>query len=260
MANVVAIKKDQHQNLKLAEKRTLSHIENQHIAPISAGEYAKASSNFPVVFVKEPDATRYRSVVMLGLEAGENLFYRDAKWQGLYMPQSLTVSPFSIGLDPEIENTLTTCIDIDSPLVGEDKELPLYDDEGSETEMYKSVQQSLGRIYDNEVMTDKFINELVAKELLFELELRLQDSQGQTKKLVGIYTINEKKLSSLDDETVLDFHKRGLFIPIHAMLSSLSQVNRLCKMRNEYTEQKLTNVQIAPAQKEKSEAAETATA
>ena len=44
MANVVAIKKDKHQALKLAEKRTLSHIENQHIAPISALEYAHAST------------------------------------------------------------------------------------------------------------------------------------------------------------------------------------------------------------------------
>jgi hypothetical protein len=258
MANVVAIKKAKHQALKLAEKRTLSHIDNQHIAPISAFEYAQASTAFPVVFVKDPDSSRYRSVVMLGLEASENLYYRDNKWQGLYMPISLTVSPFSIGLDPDVENTLTTCINMDSPLVGEDKELPLYDDEGNETEMYKGIQKSLARLYDNEVMTERFITELLANDLLQELELRIQTSQGQAKKLVGIYTINEEKLSKLDDAIVLDFHKRGLFIPIHAMLSSLNQVNRLFQMRNEYSDQKLASVKITPVEAIKETEAEAA--
>jgi hypothetical protein len=258
MANIVPVKKDKHQKLKLAEKRTLSHINNHHIVPISIGEYVQASASFPIVFVKDPGTEQYRSVVMLGLEASENLFYRDEKWQGLYMPQSLTVSPFTLGIDPEVETiepTLTTCIDLDSPLVGEDKELPLYDDEGNESELYNAVKQSLARIYENEKMTDRFIKELKANDLILELELRIQTSQGQTKKLVGIYTINDKKLATLDDETVLDYHKRGLFMPIHAMLSSLAQVNRLFQIRNEFTEQKLTSVQIAPAQQEALEAA-----
>ena len=56
---------------------------------------------------------------------------------------------------------------------------------------------------------------------------------------------------------MLDYHKRGLFVPIHAMLNSLNQVNRLFQIRNEHTEQKLTGVQITPAQKEKAEAANT---
>ena len=39
MANITPIKKETHQNIKIAAKRDLSHVENQHIAPITAPEY-----------------------------------------------------------------------------------------------------------------------------------------------------------------------------------------------------------------------------
>lgn len=250
MANIVAVKKDQHQKLKLSQQRDLSHVAGQHIAPVTATEFAKAASNFPVVIIKEPETNRYRSVVMLGLQSGENLFLKDKEWTGLFMPQSIGMVPFMLGLDPDKENTLTVCIDLDSPFVGEDKDVALFDDNGEESEVLKNVQESLGKLYDNEVMTDKFIKELVDNDLLQELELNINASNGDNKKLVGIYTVNEEKLIALSDDKVLDFHKRGLFIPLHAMLGSLAQVNRLIKARNEISDVKINGIQIKPVNAE----------
>ncbi len=250
MANIVAIKKEQHQKLKLANKRNLKHVAGQHIIPVTAAEFAKAASSFPVVIVKDPGSERYRSVAMLGLEAGENLFFTDDKWMGLYIPQSIGMAPFMLGVDPDKEKTLTACIDLDSEFVGEDKDLALFDDKGEETEVLKNVQKSLGRIYENERMTEQFIKELVDNDLLQELELNINVVSGENKKLVGIFTINEEKIAKLADDKVLDFHKRGLFVPIHAMLGSLSQVNRLVQLRNESSEAKITGIQIAPVKAE----------
>jgi hypothetical protein len=140
--------------------------------------------------------------------------------------------PFALGLDPEKENTLTTCIDLDSSFVGEGKENALFDAEGKETEFLKGIQESLGRLYDNEVMTEKFIKELTENDLLQELELKVNFNSGNNKKLVGLFGIDEQKLQDLSDEKVIDFHKRGLFIPIHAMLGSIGQINRLAQLRN----------------------------
>ena len=246
MANIVPIKKAQHQNLKLSEKRNLAHVAEQHIAPVTATEFSKAASSFPIVLIKEPEKDRYRSVVMLGLQAGENLFYKNEEWLGLYIPQSIVMAPFMLGVDPDKEKTLTACIDLDSPFVGEDKDLPLFDEKGEETELLKNVQQSLGRLYENEVMTDKFIKELLANELLQELELNIKIDNGENKKLVGIYTVNEEKLAGLSEDKVLDFHKRGLFVPIYSMLGSLSQVNRLVKQRNDSSGDKVSGIQIIP--------------
>lgn len=246
MANIVAIKKEQHQKLKLASKRSLKQVSGQHIIPVTAAEFAQAASSFPVVIVKDPDSDRYRSVAMLGLESAENLYFKDDKWLGLYVPQSIGMAPFMLGVDPDKEKTLTACVDLDSEFIGEDKDLALFDDKGEETEVLKSVQQTLGRMFDNERMTEKFIKELLDNDLLQELELKISGASGENKKLVGIFTVNEEKIANLADDKVLDFHKRGLFVPIHAMLGSLTQVNRLIQLRNDSSDAKISGIKITP--------------
>jgi len=245
MANVVPVRKDQHQNLKVATTRGLEHIAKQHIAPITAREYSKAGNSFPIFLVKQPEDTRYRSIVMLGLEAGENLYYTEERWNGIYLPQGVSMIPFGLGIDPDKEKTLTTYIDMDNKYVGEDKENALFDADGNESEFYKNVQNSLGRLYESETMTEKLMEELAENDLLQELELHISFSTGENKKLVGLYGIDEKKLHELSEAKVLDFHKRGLFIPIHAMLGSVGQINRLAQLRNlTDNKQKVTGIQI----------------
>ena len=230
--NIVAIKKEQHQNLKVANQRDLSHVANQHIAPINVREFSQASTSYPIVLIKDPDSERYRTVVMLGLEAGENLYHEENKWQAIYIPHSISMVPFSLGLDPEKEKTLTACIDLDSAFVGEDKEQALFDAEGNDTEYFKGIQEQLGRLYDNEVANENFVKILLENDLLQELELNVAFNNEDKKKLVGIYGINEEKLQGLNDEKALEFYKSGLFMPIHAMLASAGQVNRLAQLRN----------------------------
>lgn len=246
MANIVPVRKEQHQKLKLATTRNISHVAGQHIIPVSAAEYAQSSASFPIVFVKNPDSERFRSVAMLGLEAGENLFLQDGKWIALSMPQSISMVPFSLGIDPDKENTLTACVDLDSEFVGEDKDLALFEEDGKESEVFANVQQALGRLFDNERMTENFIKELQENDLLQELELNIALTTGEKKKLVGIFTINEEKIKNLSDDKVLDFHKRGLFVPIYSMLGSLAQVNHLVQLRNRVSENKVTGVQVVP--------------
>ena len=240
------VKKEKHQNLKVASQRTLAHVAGQHIIPLVAQEFAQAATSFPVVVVKDPEVEQYRCVAMLGLESGENLFYSDDKWSAVYVPQSISMVPFGIGLDSEKENTLTTCLDVESSFVGEDKDQAIFDADGNETDFYKNVQQTLGRHYENEVMTEKFVKELLDNDLLVELELNVGLSSGENKKLVGIFGIDEKKLQALSDDKILDFHKRGLFVPIHSMLGSIGQINRLAQQRNlSGAEVKVNNIQFS---------------
>ena len=135
---------------------------------------------------------------------------------------------------------------MDSEFVSEEKDLPLFEDDGKESEVLLNAQQALGRLYDNERMTEKFIKELQDNDLLQELELKIALSTEENKKLVGIFTINEEKLKKLSDDKVLDFHKRGLFVPIYSMLGSISQINRLVQLRNQSSKIKVTGVQITP--------------
>ena len=200
MANITPIKKETHQNIKIAAQRDLSNVSNQHLAPIAAAEFSQAATSYPIVLVKDQGSERYRTVVMLGLEAGENLYHKKDSWQAVYIPQSISLAPFSLGLDPEKEKTLTACVDLDSKFVGEDKEHALFDAEGKDTEFFKGVQDSLGRLYDNEVMNEKFVKELLDNDLLLELSLNVNFASGESKKLVGLYSVDEKKLQALNSQ------------------------------------------------------------
>ena len=119
---------------------------------------------------------------------------------------------------------------------------------GEATDLFKSIEESLGRLYNNEVMTEKFIKELADNELLEEIELVVTLHSGEKKKIVGIYTINETKLQSLTDEQVLNFHKRGLFIPMHSMLGSVGQIHRLAQLRNATDAAKVAGIQVVPVE------------
>lgn len=244
MAKFIPVRTDQHKNLKVSERRGLEHVAKQHLVSSTAKEYSQLALNYPLFFIKENDV--YRSVALLGLEAGENLFYKDDSMDVTTLPQSIILSPFALGLDPEKENTLTACIDIESKYVGEDKDLPLFDDKGTETDVFKSVQDSLGQLYENEVMTEKYIKELVKHDLLQEFELLVNLSSGENKRLVGLYNINEAKLAALTEEQAADFHKRGLFIPLHSMMIAKGQIHRLAKLRNEKSDIKVKGIKLQP--------------
>lgn len=252
MANFAPIKKDKHQNLKVSSKRGLEHIAQQHLIGANAKEFNQLASSFPLFFIKEGDV--YRAAALLGLQAGENLYYYEDRMNALSIPQALSLSPFSLGLDDEKENTLTACINLESPYVGEDKELALFDEQGNETEVFKSVQQSLGQLYENEVMTEKFIKELAEKDLLTEFELLIDLTSGEKKRLIGLYGIDEAKLNALPDEQILDFHKRGMFVPIHSMMISLGQVNRLAQLRNQHAKDTVEALQLRPIAQEAKQA------
>jgi len=58
----------------------------------------------------------------------------------------------------------------------------------------------------------------------------------------------------LADDKVLDFHKRGLFVPIYAMLGSLSQINRLVQLRNQNNEVQVTSIKIEQLAKQEAPA------
>ncbi len=246
MTKSIAINKEQHANLKVATQRNLTHIANQNLTTITAKEYGIAANNFPIFLIKQPEETRFRSIVMFGLEEGENLFCTGDLWNATYAPQSISMTPFSLGLDPEKEKSLTTFIDIESEYVGEDKDNALFDTEGNETDYHKNIQKSLSDMYENEVMTELFINELSDNKLLQPIEIHLTYNTGKKRSLVGIYGINEKALSELSAEKLTSFHKRGMLLPIYAMISSSAQINRLVQLRNlSVAEIKIQSIQVS---------------
>ena len=60
-------------------------------------EFEHLQRDYAILFRRDPEGV-YRSIVLLGLEAGENLYLDGAVWTARYIPALLQRGPFSIGV------------------------------------------------------------------------------------------------------------------------------------------------------------------
>lgn len=96
MTRVVPLHQDQHANLKVKDVTDFSIIQNEHIIPLVVHEFVGASTDMPIVFVKDANTGHFQVVAMLGLKPKENLLLQDGKWQSVYVPSIIRHAPFRL--------------------------------------------------------------------------------------------------------------------------------------------------------------------
>jgi hypothetical protein len=216
----------------LTIKNTLDwhDISLQNQALISADEIVSSSSSYPLFFTKNSHSGNFSAIALLGLQQDNVFFNGQLSSDIAYLPKSLSILPFGLGSDPDNENQMTSCINLQSKLISRDGQTSLLNDDGADSERLTQVKQNLSAIFDAHVSTDHFITELLEHNLLMELELNVNCDNGEKQTIKGLYSINEQRLSQLTAEQKLLFIDRGYYPPIMAMLASLVQVNRMIKL------------------------------
>lgn len=228
---LVPLNKAVHLNTKINVSGSFDHVRTQHLASLCVHEISQAAAHYPVVFVKNAEADEFRLVVVLGLQAGENLFYKMGIWQESYIPLNILRYPFGAIGSNENEKGFTVCIDNTSDSVNESTGLALFNEDGSQSEYLSEMIKFLTEVITKEMMTKKFIDEMVELDLLKANAFTLTTITGEKHRIDGVYTIDEEKLKNLSDEQVLSFYKRGFFSTIYSHLTSLAQFNRLIMMK-----------------------------
>ena len=83
MSHFVALNPHQHQNLKvLPDKVTQTGSQNQTISVVLS-EFSDLIVQYPIVFTKDPESGQFVCSALLGFEKGENLYWRNNRWEGL---------------------------------------------------------------------------------------------------------------------------------------------------------------------------------
>jgi len=231
-AKLVAVDKDLHKNLKVKTSATFEHASTQHLCLVQIHEFIAASAEYPLVFVKDPDNGEFRSVAMMGLVPGENLFYSETKWQATYVPNSIQINPW--GLAPTIEDPqqLALCIDIESDMVGEAEGAALYDDKGEQTPYLKNISEFVGTLHQQAPVSITFVKYMAETNLLHPQTLSVTTGDEEKPlKIDGIYTVNTKALEEMSDEDFLELRKRNYLPVMYAHLASLGQVGKLARWK-----------------------------
>lgn len=227
---LVPITKAQHADKKIMQVEGFDFASQFHIASVMMHEFVRAAAIYPIVFLEDKEKDEFRPLVLMGLDAGENLFVgAQGKWQAAYVPAIVRRYPFALARTDK-EGQFTVCIDEGSELVSDADGKPLFDNEGEPTEVIENVKRYLGELQQMEVLTREFCRFLSEYNLFTPLNMRVRQSD-QVKNISGCYVINEERLKNLSDERFVEIRNKGYMPAIYAHLVSLAQIERLVMLK-----------------------------
>jgi SapC len=231
MAGHEVVTLEAHRDLRINTQRSSALGDAVMLCLTFPDEFRRVQNEYPIVFQLNAERDEYRAVALFGFERGENLYLKGDKWDARYVPLSMDVQPFLIGLSRE-PGAEQVHIDMASPRIGRDDGPRLFNDDGLPTAYFDSIAEKLGALHVGYQGVQDYIAALQKYELLepFLLEAQLRD--GSKHRLVGFHTINEEKLRALDGAAVGDLHKDGHLMPTFMALASLSNFAKLLERRS----------------------------
>jgi hypothetical protein len=231
---LVPVNLTRHAKTKIKQVDGFGFAGGFHIASVMMHEFARAAAIYPIVFIEDKQLDEFRPVVLLGLDANENLFVdKDGKWQSSYIPAIIRRYPFALARTDK-EGQFTVCIDEGSALVSEEEGNALFDDQGAATQVVENVKRYLGELQQMEVVTQAFCKFLTEHNMFTPLNMRVRD-KDQVKNITGCYVINEERLNNLSDDKFKEMRELRYLPAIYAQLISLAQIDRLVMLKDERT-------------------------
>ncbi|WP_340677142.1 SapC family protein [Paraglaciecola sp.] len=233
MANIQALDKNKHQHLKLVSEQLFTDIPKSHVVMVTVFELAKVAAEYPITFIKDQNTGQFHLVALLGLQPKENLFIKNAQWQGNYIPMHFKALPFVLSSHPNDSDKHVLCADLDSAQISEQNGVALFDEQGNQSELLTKKAEYVGQLMDQFSVTRNFISELINKELLSPQSLTIKPKEGEEYDLTGLYTINENSLNDLSTDAYEQLRKSGFIAPIYACLFSMSRIESLVRLKAE---------------------------
>jgi len=223
------LNRELHGALKVKPIDHFNFAKGFHLASIMVHEFARAASVYPIVFLEDKEKDEFRPVVLLGLEAGENIFVaEDGSWNASYVPAIIRRYPFALARLGEDEDQFTVCLDEKSDFVSAEEGQPLFDEQGEPTEVVENVKRYLSEMQQMEMFTQAFCH-FLAEHNLFN-PLNMQVRQGETmRNVTGCYVVNEERIYNLSDKLFLEIRDKRYLAPMFSHLTSLAQIERLSK-------------------------------
>jgi len=229
---LVPVNVERHAKTKIKQVEGFHFADGFHIASIMMHEFARAAAIYPIVFIEDKQQDAFRPVVLLGLDADENLFVdKTGKWQASYVPAIIRRYPFALARTDK-EGQFTVCIDEGSPLVNEEEGNALFDENGAPTAVVENVKRYLGELQQMDAISQAFCRFLSEHNMFSPLNMKVRDD-NRVKNITGCYVINEDRLNNLSDDRFNEMRTKRYLPAIYAQLISLGQVDRLIMLKDE---------------------------
>ena len=228
MVNLQAIAKTEFANKSWQRNPNFLFSAKDAVCPLSSSEIPRAMMGMPLAFLCANG--EYSLVAILGLEQGAN-FFIDAtgQWLGNYIPAAYRGYPFVLARNETEEEQLVLCIDKDSGLLNEDDSgEPFFDKNGEPTPTITELIEFLSDLRKGLQASALICKTLLEHELFKPWELQFELEDG-TKRIEGLFCIDEAALNKLSDKAFVELRLSGAFPLIYCQLLSMQRISDLTR-------------------------------
>lgn len=241
MVKPVLLSNETHNDVKIITDRSAEYGDGVHVVPVLATEISGLALDYPVCFIKDPETGQFQLNVLLGFDAGENLYLDDAGWSSTYIPVHIRRQPFLVGFAASNENEAASSamisLDMDSRRISKDRGEALFNVDGSKTPFLEGIEQLLGDVLRGDEASRFFIKTLAEADLIEPVKLEVEFEDHQKKTYEGVYTISDVKLSGLKGTLLENLNANGMLQICHQMIGSMGHVRKLVRWKNSKLEQ-----------------------
>jgi hypothetical protein len=226
---------DQHRSVAVDTRACLEYGDLVNRAIALSAEFNELHREYPLLLRKTDEAPGFVAHAILGFEKDENLFVEGDRWTSTFLPATLACGPFSLGYirSENGENApagIKIMIDDQHPRLRPDGQ-PVFLPLGGESPYLEGIKRVLQTV-DTGLRIDRLLyRELVAMELLEEVNIQISVFPELRYDFKGYYTINQEKLAALTAEQLLKLHRLGLLAPVYFLISSLGNFQRLVNLK-----------------------------
>ena len=213
-------------------------VQRGNAVPISHTEFQPIARHYPIVFTTGDEGKTYAAVAVLGLVAGENLFYADSRWSsGAYIPAYARRYPFCmarVNLNKVEQKDRLICVEKASLDEGQGE--AMFDGAGQPSEKWKGVERLLSE-YEADLERMREMCALLGDYGLlepFSMQATLKKEKGGgSMQLSGMHRVAEKNLENLNTAQLKNLMRKGFLARIYLHLLSLENFARLLDRKGE---------------------------
>jgi hypothetical protein len=213
-------------------------VQRGNAVPISHTEFQPIARHYPIVFTTGDDGKTYAAVAVLGIAAGENLFYADGRWSsGSYVPAYARRYPFCmarVNLNKVEQKDRLICVE--KSWLDEERGEAMFDAGGQPSEKWKGVERLLAE-YEADLERMREMCALLADYALlepFSMQATLKKEKGGgSMQMTGMHRVAEKNLENLNAAQLKNLMGKGYLARIYVHLLSLENFARLLDRKGE---------------------------